>query len=381
VWNLLQYLISKIINNLFMRIAFIALIALHGLIHLVGFVKAFELLPVRQITHFISKPNGIIWIIAFFLFIAAALLLFFANKWWWAIGFLAVIVSQILILIYWEEAKFGTIVNVIILSAAIAGFGNWIFYHKYDKDVKTAKHRNFDHIHASLTEDDIQQLPEQVKKYIRYVGCIGKPKVKNFKAEFTGKIRKDKNAPWMHFTCMQYNFLIFPTRLFAMSAKMKGFPIGVYHCFSNGIATMSVKLFSLFEVQSMKGPTMNISETVTFFNDMCVLAPATLIDMRIRWLDTGHNKVEACFTNNMITVTAWLYFNENGEWINFISDDRYPGETGKQYPWSTPLENYQELNGHKLMGDAETIYKYPDGEFVYGKFKLANIEYNLEEVN
>ena len=74
---------------------------------------------------------------------------------------------------------------------------------------------------------------------------------------------------------------------------------------------MDIRLLSLFKVQYQDGKEMDISETVTFFNNMCCLAPPTLIDKRIKRIEVEGNKVKASFTNN-ITVKAWLYFNEKG---------------------------------------------------------------------
>jgi hypothetical protein len=124
---------------------------------------------------------------------------------------------------------------------------------------------------------------------------------------------------------------------------------------------------------------MGIAETVTFFNDMCCMAPATLIDHRIRWLESDNKKVKAEFSSNGITITADLYFNERGELINFISEDRYAmdkNNTMKKTRWSTPLKDYKEINGHLLAGYAEAIYSYPAGDLVYGTFHLKNITYN-----
>jgi hypothetical protein len=92
-------------------------------------------------------------------------------------------------------------------------------------------------------------------------------------------------------------------------------------------------------------------------------------------------KHKASFTNNNITVTAWLYLNNKGELIHFISDDRYAGSTGKQFPRATPLKDYHEINGYKLMGNAETIYNYPDRDLVYGTFKLISIGYNCKGID
>ena len=363
-----------------MRIAILVLFTIHGLIHLMGFAKAFQYAEMKQLTIAISKPVGVMWLMATLLFITSAILFLLKKDYWVIFSIAAVVISQIVIILSWQDAKFGTIVNVIILIASIIGYGTWSYYNKYQNDVKTNLQQKEYFQNSLLTEMDIQQLPEQVKKYLRYTGSIGKPKVNNFKIEFTGKIRKDEQSEWMPFTCEQYNFMETPTRLFFMKAAMKGLPIGVYHCFKNGVAFMDIRLFSLFKVQYQDGAEMNLSETVTFFNDMCVVAPPTLIDKRIKWLEVEGNKVKASFTNNSITVSAWLYFNNKGELINFISDDRY-ASAGKQFPWATPLKYYHEINGYRLMGSAETIYSYPDRDLVYGTFKLISIKYNCKDID
>ncbi len=173
-----------------------------------------------------------------------------------------------------------------------------------------------------------------------------------------------------------------PARLFFMKASMKQLPVAGYHSFNNGSAFMDIRLLSLFRVQYQSGKEMNISETVTFFNDMCCMAPATLIDKRITWSDVDSNQVKATFTNNSISIAARLYFNEQGELVNFITEDRYASTADKQmkrFPWATPLKDYTLMNGYKVPAHADVIYKYPEGDFCYGNFKLTDIEYNCME--
>ena len=142
---------------------------------------------------------------------------------------------------------------------------------------------------------------------------------------------------------------------------------------------MDIRLFSLITIQHQNGKQMDTAETVTFFNDMCCMAPATLIDKRIQWLETIGNKVKAAFTINNITIYAWLHFNDAGELVNFTSNDRLVADVGKKFPWSTPLSNYKELNGYRLAGSAQTVNTYPDGDFCYGTFELSSIQYNSRE--
>jgi hypothetical protein len=125
---------------------------------------------------------------------------------------------------------------------------------------------------------------------------------------------------------------------------------------------------------------MGIAETVTFFNDMCCMAPATLIDERIKWLTSDNTSACAEFTNNGITVSATLYFNDTGELVNFVSDDRYAaGENNamQKVRWSTPVKDYKETGGYRIPSMAETIYHYPEGDLCYGTFRLTRLDYNL----
>jgi hypothetical protein len=364
-----------------MRIAFFTLLAIHGLIHAFGFVKAFDILDLKQLTKSISRPFGVLWLSGCILLVVTAVMFAFKNGNWIWPGLIGVLISQTLIICFWQDAKFGTIANVIVLVGLIIEFATSGYYFKYQNDVRIGLQQKAYFNKFNLTETDIADLPDPVKKYIRYSGSMGKPKVNNFKVEFTGKIRKDEQSAWMPFTSQQYNFMQTPTRLFFMKAVMKSLPVAGYHAFKDGHAFMDIRLLSLFKVQFQDGPEMDLSETVTFFNDMCCLAPAALIDKRITWLTVEGNNVKASFTNNHITVSAWLYFNDAGALVNFVSDDRYSADAGRQLPWSTPLKDYQQITGYTLMDNAETIYSYPDRDLCYGTFKLVSVNYNCLRIS
>lgn len=365
-----------------MKTVFIIFLISHGLIHVLGFVKAFGLAEVKGLQISISKFFGFLWFLAAFLFAISAALFLFSNNLWWIAGFTAVLVSQTLIFFFWKDSKYGLIANIIVMMVVTVGYGIWNFRSQYQKEVEINLNLIGNSPVSILKETDVQKLPNPVQKYIRNSGAVGNPKVKNFKIEFDGKIRKNEQSEWMPFTSEQYNFMGTSTRLFFMDATMFYMPVAGFHSFINGNSFMDIRLFSLFTVQFQSGNEMAISETVTFFNDMCCMAPATLIDNRIRWIESDSNKVQAEFSNNGITISAWLYFNEKGELINFVSEDRYAyNETNgmQKLRWSTPLSKYKEINGYNLAGFAETIYTYPDGDFCYGVFKLNTVRYNINK--
>ena len=359
-----------------MKLALTFIMSLHGLIHIMGFVKAFEWSEVKELTLPISKPLGIVWGIAFLLFGIAALLYHFKNNSWWWVSLIAVFISQILIILFWQDAKFGTIANVIILLASIAGFGNWQFENTFRKDVGLGLQRTGIFDNQIITKQDIQHLPAPVQKYLQYVGAIGKPKVNNMRVSFNGEMRgKDQN--WFKFTSQQYNFYDDWERLFFMKAKINSLPTNGYHVYKGSQAAMKIKLLSLFPVVDISNDDLFKAETVTLFNDMCLLAPATLIDRRIEWETINDRTVKANFRNKATTISATLFFNQKNQLINFVSDDRFDISDNKQYQFSTPVSDYQNFNGYNLMTVGKAIWHYPEGPFTYGKFYLKNVKYNV----
>jgi len=252
----------------------------------------------------------------------------------------------------------------------------------YKKFVLEALERTSTIINETLREEDIQHLPAIVQKYLHYSGSIGKEKVSNFRAVFTGGIRSNSTEDFMPLKSVQYNFTDKPTRLFYIVAKKKGIPAKGIHLYKDQTAIMLVKIFGLFTVVNAKGKEMNQGETVTLFNDMCFMAPASLIDRNIEWKEVDNITVDAKFNNGNITISATLFFNEEGELVNFLSNDRFEtsdGKTYKNYPWITPVTGYTNVNGHRLPSGAKLIYKHPDEDLCYGEFNLISIEYNCKD--
>jgi hypothetical protein len=125
---------------------------------------------------------------------------------------------------------------------------------------------------------------------------------------------------------------------------------------------------------------MDQSETVTLFNDMWLLAPSTLLDANIVWEELDRHSLRATFTNRGKQVRAELLFDDNGDLASFSSRDRYQSADGKtytQYPWVTPVLEYGCFGGQRVVRRAEAIWKEPGGDYVYGRFLLEAIEYNL----
>jgi hypothetical protein len=367
-----------------MLLFFLILIIIHGLIHLMGFVKAFNLSKVEQLKLDISRKAGVLWLLTAILFVINAVVFYFKMEYWWIPGSAGIIISQVLIIMSWKDAKFGTIANVILIVPLIMGFAEFQpggFKYEFQNRVQVGLNNYYSP--EILTDEDLKDLPLPVKKYLIYTGAVGKEKIQNFKAVFRGGIKPSPDSDFLNFVSTQYNFIDEPARIFYIQSKLYSIPFDGLHVYVGPDAVMRIKIASLFQIVNAKGPEMNKSETVTLFNDMCLMAPATLIDKHIEWEIIDSLNVKARFTNQGNTVSAILSFNPKGELVDFSSKDRYESADGKifnNYEWTTPVAEYREIVGRRIAANAELLWHKPTGKFCYGKFELVNIGYNLKKI-
>ena len=363
-----------------MKTIYLILILIHGAIHSLGFLKGFGIREINELSIPVSRGHGVLWLITSALFLGYGILYFMDNHYAWVPGLLAVALSQVLVILFWQDARFGTIVNVTSFLVCFVGAGSFKLHHEFSGHVKKDFSVNNTWSTEILTEADIANLPSIVQKYLHYTKSVGQPRIKNFKAEFTGGMRSTPGDDYMKVHSVQYNFLQNPSRYFLMGAKKTGLPAKGLHIYHDQRATFQVKLLNWFKVVDAKGEKLYQGETVTLFNDMCIIAPATLIDERITWEELNATTVRAHFNNRGTCISATLHFNEMGELQNFISNDRYE-TNGKEYinhPWATPLEDYKMLNGYLLPGRGRLIYHRPEGDFTYGELEFKDVRYNLK---
>lgn len=363
------------------------LIVVHGLIHLLGAAKGLGWAKVATLPEPISPAMGVAWLTAALAVVATGVLLAFRSRRWWVVGIFGVVVSQAVILTAWNDAKIGTAANVLLLATlgyVFASRGPASYRAEYQHRTATALREAAPGAAAMVTEADLARLPGLVAEYVRRSGAIGQPRVWSVAARFHGRIRSGSTARWMTYRGDQVNtFGPSPSRFFFMDATMFGLPVDVLHVFVGPSATMRVKLCSLLPMVNSMGPDMDRAETVTLFNDLCILAPAALIDAPIAWHSLDDNRVRGEFTNGPQTVTADLTF-EDGDLVDFVSDDRLSasrdGSTFTAQRWSTPVRDYRILGSRRLATRGEGRWHNTDsrGQYAYLEYNLDTITCNPE---
>src|SRR5690349_14201542 len=94
----------------------------HGLIHLLGFSHEWLFAPteklggktIKELSDKASRVVGLLWLVASILFIGSAMWYLLEEEYFWIPAVAALLISQSLIFLYWDDAKFGTIANVFV---------------------------------------------------------------------------------------------------------------------------------------------------------------------------------------------------------------------------------------------------------------------------
>ena len=230
-----------------MLTAFAILLVVHGLIHVLGTAKAFSWADLPQLTQPISVTFGALWLLAALLFLTTAVSLFVWPRGWWAIGVCAVVVSMLVIVPAWTDAKFGALANAVVLAGVAFGFlsqGPFSLRAEYERDVEVTCVRP----RARRHRCGPRSSPGSCAAIPPSRWCRRQARVHNFRVRMHGRIRNGRQDRWMPFTAEQYNVVDPAARLFYLDASMFTIPVQGYHRYVGSSASMRVKAAALVPV-------------------------------------------------------------------------------------------------------------------------------------
>jgi hypothetical protein len=168
-------------------------------------------------------------------------------------------------------------------------------------------------------------------------------------------------------------------------ARIKMGPLTLLNGFDryeNGTGHILMRLLSLLPVVDVCGPEIDLSAQIIFINDM-VMWPAAFLSDYIHWKAINATSAELQVDLHGKQFSAVANFNEPGEMVNFITEDRYRtvGKGAKQDRWSTPLRHYHEVNGLRIPSQGDAIWHLPEGEFPYIRVSIDQVDYETFELD
>jgi len=365
-----------------MRIVFILLIGIHGVIHLFGFLKAFGIVEFNAISSPISKNAGAIWLLTFLLFIIVLVLQLFSSNYFWLSGFLAVIISQGLIFNYWSDAKFGTIPNIILLLVAIISFATFSFKNKISEE-RTQMFKNSTSIgQKAITSKDISNLPPVIQKWLSNSGMLDKKPVSSVYLVQDVQLKmKPEQKEWNTGVAEQYFTIQPPAFNWSIHTQMNPvLSVMGRDKLENGQGEMTIKLLSLVAVANAKQNKKVDEATLQRYLAEIIWFPSAALSPHITWEPVDNNAAKATMRIGQTTGSGTFHFDQNGQFLKFTAMRYKDAKDPEPILWTATALKTEERNGVKIPVELKADWKLANGQWTWLKINITDISYNVEKM-
>ena len=363
-----------------LKILFIVIVLIHGLIHLPGFIKAFKLANIEQLHAEISKTAGVFWLIATLMFIVASVFFLVKNEAWMYLMVAAILLSTVLIIFAWKDAKYGMIPNVIILAVAALSLSSYSMNTMISKERTEILAETTASDPKIIVENDIAHLPAPVKKWLVRSGVIGKPEIKSVRIDQTARMKmKQGQEKWYTAKAEQYVTTGKPAFIWTVNMNMSPvMNIKGRDKFVDGKGAMLIRMNSLINIVNEKGEKLDEGTIQRYLGEM-VWYPTMALSPYITWESIDASTARATISYMGTTGSGVFHFNEKGDFVKFVAL-RYKGnEAGaKRYEWVITVNDYAEFEGIKVPSKMEATWRFDEGDWTWLKLDVEKMKYNLE---
>lgn len=360
------------------RYLFALLIGLHGLIHLMGFTKAFNLANIKGFMAEISRPVGLLWLGVAVLLLGTALAFLLQKNWWWILALASLLLSQVLIFMSWQDAKAGTVVNLLLLGAAIVAYGHWNFEKSFAHDVKQLLEATPAEKRAVVRKDMLQNLPPPVQRWLLNSGIVGREMIYSVHLKQKGYMRTSpEQQKWIETRAEQYFTIDAPAFLWKVEMHLMPLvPVSGQDKFVDGKGRMQIKLFSLIPFVDQADEKIDQGALQRYLAEICWF-PSAALSPYIRWEAVDASSARASMTYKGVTGTVTFYFNEQGDMVRCIADRYKGGGKGATLEkWVVDAKSFATLNGIRIPVKSEATWKLKEGDFTWYKLEITAIAYN-----
>ena len=361
-----------------LRYFFAFVMLVHGFIHFMGFIKAFGFADIEQLTQDISRSAGLFWLVAGILFLLTVLLYLMNIDSWWMISLPAIIISQALIIMSWQDAKFGTVVNIIILGVAIIALGQWSFR---QVTMNTVREMLPDEIGKPemITDETIQELPPVIQQWLRKTNVVGRERTVTVHLTQQGEMKTNPDGNWIPFTAEQWFTPREPG--FVWLANVKAAP-GVHlsgrDVFMDGQGHMLIKLLSLVPVVNSTGDEINQGTLLRYLGEVNWF-PSGAVSEFIQWEQLDSISAKATMTYKGVTDSGIFRFTEDGDLASYQAKrfyERKEGATLEDWLIEMDPESFVEIDGVRIGTKSTVTWRLDEGDYTWLKLEITDIEYN-----
>lgn len=345
-----------------------------------GFAKAFGYGNITQITKNISKAAGFFWFLAALLFIVLSFLFLLKVEAWSSLGIVAAVISQILIITAWKDARFGTVANVLIMLVSIPALAHLEFNRMVKKEVAELLSNPLDS-KTIITREMLDSLPPVIQKWLKNSGIVGKEKIQFVRLRQKGEMRTESDGKWMPLKAVQYFYVNDPQFIWQTEVQMIPLiTVTGRDKFSYGNGEMLIKLLSLINVSNVRGdPRVNSATMIRYMAETCWFPTAALSDY-INWRAIDSTTAGVTMTYKGLSVYGVMKFAENGDLLSFEADRfKGKGKDANLERWFIQNTGFRDFGGIRIPYKNKITWKLKTGDYNWANIELTGLEFNKNE--
>ena len=265
--------------------------------------------------------------------------------------------------------------------AVVAGIGAELAGHRAFtrlvlRDVQALRARASPGRAGVVAEEMLADLPEPVRRYLRYTGVVGRPIPGTVRLRQKGTMRPGPGRRWVPLDAEEHYSVQPPGFVWVGTARVGPFPVvRARDMYAEGTGRMLVKVASLWPVADASGEQTDQAAIVRYLSEM-IWFPAAFLADNVSFEAVDHSSARVTLTDHGRTATGTLVFDERGQVTDFVAKRYRTADASSPETWSTPITGYGEFEGLRLPARGKAIYKLPGGDLEYVDVTVTDLHYD-----
>lgn len=372
-----------------MRLAIAALLLLHGLLHLPGFLKPFGLARLSDLTGRALVPLsptagqvvGAAWLAAAFVLCTAAALRLAEARAWWKVAGVGVVLSQALVVLMWHDAWGGTVSNAVIACAVVIAAALAAFEGRMNREARELLSRVPPGAGAVLRAEELEPLPAPVRRWLEAAGVVGRRRARTGRLVQAGKLRLRRGGAWLEARAEQYFDLEHAAFTWIVKTELAGAVpvVGRDRCVE-GRGNMLIKLLGLVTVANASGPRIDEGTLLRLLGEL-VWFPSAALAPWVSWEAIDESRARATLTAGGTSVSAELCFDASGRFEKLRAQRWYSpaGRDGSLEPWEVTARAWKRFDGIEIPSQGDVVWKLGDGDLDTYRWRIELLELDVPE--
>lgn len=372
-------------QNEVVRSALGLLLAIHGLIHLLGFLSAFKLARVPALTArtLFALPGvwarimGLAWFFTCVILLGAALLLVLGEEFWWWVGGVGILLSQVLVIYAWPDAKAGTFANGLLLVLVLVGWGDTAFRSDWNSRAEALLTRASSVEPRFVTREVLEPLPISVRRWLERSHGQGARIPTSVRLRQRGRMRISPDGAELSATAEQVFRVDAPEFIWCVRAWMLNIiPFSGLDTYVDGRGRMLIRLASLIPVVDAANAKIDEGALIRFLAET-VWFPGAALMPYVRWEGVDTVSAKATMTYRGVSGSAVFHFDDQGRFVRLIAD-RYlgGGRDAKREKWEVIADDWSVMDGSQVPVRGQVRWKLAAGDFTFYRWELLSLEYD-----